>query len=67
MNQKNKNYIRYNTELVNTIFEQKQRYHHEQARLPIEQKIKILVELQKIVLETRPVKDPADNRKVWEI
>jgi hypothetical protein len=35
--------------------------------LPIEEKIKILVELQKIVLNTRPVVGPEDNRQLWDI
>ncbi|HOK09949.1 MAG TPA: hypothetical protein PLT82_01240 [Candidatus Hydrogenedens sp.] len=32
----------------NKIFKEKERYHKEQAKLPFEEKIKILVKLQKI-------------------
>ena len=38
-----------NKEEISKIFENKKRFHQAQAKLPIEEKIKILVELQKIV------------------
>jgi len=37
------------------------------AKLPIETKIRILVELQKIALTVRPKAGPDDARMVWEI
>ncbi len=60
-------YIQYNKEIVENIFRQKEEYHRAQARLPIEEKVKILVELQKMSLTIRPKQGEADNRIVWRI
>ena len=60
-------YIQYNKEIVRNIFKQKKEYHLAQARLPIEEKVKILVELQKMSLMIRPKQGEADNRLVWQI
>ena len=59
--------IRYNRDIVQRIFENKKSFHQKQARMPIEKKIKILIELQKIVLETRQTVDPLDNKRVWQL
>jgi len=59
--------IRYNSGILQKIFDNKVSFHREQARLPIEEKIRILVKLQEIVLKTRPVINPMDNRRVWEL
>ena len=60
-------YIQYNRELVQTIFRQKEEFHRVQARLPIEEKVKILVELQKMALTIRPKQGEDDKRMVWQI
>ena len=60
----NKNYISY-------IAETKGQYHKQQAKLPFEEKLKIIVELQKIDFEMRKnnKKRIQDNkfRMVWQI
>jgi hypothetical protein len=60
-------FIQYNQDLVQDIFRKKEEYHHAQARLPIEEKVKILIELQKISLTIRPKQNEADKRLVWQI
>jgi len=47
-----------------TIFKAKENFHKKRARLPIEEKIKILVELQKIGINANK---KFKNRKVWKI
>jgi hypothetical protein len=59
--------IKYHPELIRKIFRQKKSYHRQQAKLPIEGKIKTLVELQKIALTIRPSKGKNDTRRVWNI
>jgi len=49
------------------IFEAKKDFHKEQAKLPIEEKIKILLELQKIVLKTQKQKPGERLRQIWKI
>jgi hypothetical protein len=60
-------FIQYNKNIVKNIFRNKEQYHLEQARLPIEEKIKILIELQKISLTVRPKQNETDKRFVWQI
>lgn len=60
-------YIQYHRELVSEIFRKKAEFHRQQARLPIEEKIKILIELQKIALTIRPKQGEDDLRRVWEL
>ena len=55
------------SEYAADIFKAKKRFHKEQAKLPIEEKIKILVELQKIVLKTKKQDSKDESRRVWEI
>jgi hypothetical protein len=57
--------IQYNKDLVQKIFEQKEKLHRDLARMPIEEKIKILIELQKMSLTIRPRQGKNDRRIVW--
>ncbi len=61
------NVIEYNRAIVQRIFDSKKSFHQKQARMPIEKKIKILIELQKIVLKTRQAVDSLDNKRVWKL
>jgi len=45
------------------LFSAKEEFHKNQAKMPFEEKIAILVELQKISSSIRP----AENRIVWKI
>jgi len=45
------------------LFRDKERFHKSQAKLPFEEKITLLVELQKIASEIRP----SENRIVWKV
>jgi len=67
MAQKPDTIFEYHADLVQRIFDKKAEFHRQQARLPIEEKIKILVELQKIALTIRPNRDPDDRRVVWHL
>jgi hypothetical protein len=67
MASKSDNIIQYNKKLVTKIFKQKKALHRQQARLPIEQKIKLLVQLQKIALTIRPKRGKKDRRVVWQL
>ena len=60
-------FIQYNKDIVQDIFRKKEEYHIAQARLPIEEKVKILVELQKMSLTIRPKQTETDKRLVWKI
>ncbi|MDD5672838.1 MAG: hypothetical protein PHC61_01625 [Chitinivibrionales bacterium] len=60
-------FIQYNKNIVQKIFRKKVEYHLDQARLPIEEKVKILIELQKIALTIRPKQNENDKRLVWQI
>ena len=48
-------------------FDYKKDFHKKQAQLPFEEKMRIMIELQKIDLEMRPKKDANDRRCVWTI
>jgi hypothetical protein len=60
-------FIQYNKSIVQDIFRKKEEYHLAQARLPIEEKVNILIQLQKISLTIRPKQDETDKRLVWQI
>lgn len=47
------------------LFKQKERFHRKQARLPFEEKIKIVVNLQKIANSIR--KPGTKEQSVWKI
>ncbi|MFO7891012.1 MAG: hypothetical protein R6V04_11800 [bacterium] len=49
------------------VFEAKHRYHKNQAQLPIEKKIKILIELQKMVINIQNNPDNDKSKFVWKI
>lgn len=52
---------------IETIFKNKQNFHLRQAKIPIEEKIKILVELQKIAIDLDKSSGTISKKKVWEI
>ena len=52
-------------EEVQNIFDSKKEFRIKQAKLPIEEKIKILIELQKIGKLANPEK--TKDKRVWEI
>jgi hypothetical protein len=60
-------FIQYNKNIVQDIFRKKEEYHVAQARLPIEEKVRILIELQKMALTIRPKQNETDKRLVWQI
>ena len=59
--------IQYSRDIVAEVFKKKEDFHRRQACLPIQEKIKILVELQKIALTVRPKVGPDDRRMVWQL
>lgn len=59
--------IQYHPALIRKIFGRKKSLHRRRAKLPIEQKIRMLLELQKIDLMVRPNKRKNDTRRVWSI
>jgi hypothetical protein len=50
---------------VQNIFDSKKEFHIKQAKLPIEEKIKILIELQKLGKIVNPEK--TKDKRVWKI
>lgn len=53
---------------VEKLFEAKKARRMELAALPFEEKIKIVVELQKIAASTKPANEnPKRQRRVWEM
>jgi hypothetical protein len=53
---------------VAAIFDRLKEFHRRQARLPIKEKMKILIELQKIAVQARPDEMKNDQpRQVWQI
>ena len=53
--------------ITEQIFERKKKFHHSQAKLPIEQKIRILVELQKIALNIAGKTKYGKSKRIWTI
>lgn len=51
-------------EIAAKIFAEKVIYHKEKAKLPIEEKVNILVKLQKIGIDANP---KMKDKKVWKI
>ncbi len=51
--------------VVENIFESKKEFHKEKSKLPIEEKIKILLKLQEIAIKANPGK--MEGKKVWNI
>lgn len=52
---------------IQKIFKAKEEFHRERARLPIEEKIRILVELQKMAIDIPTVSKERRFKRVWEI
>jgi len=52
-------------QIVRKIFEAKKEFHRKQSELPIEKKIKILVELQIIGKKANP--EMTKGKRVWKI
>lgn len=46
-------------------FEKKDALHRQHAALPIEEKVRMLVELQKITLAASKAREPGEKRKAW--
>jgi hypothetical protein len=59
--------IQYHQLIVSDIFKKKEEFHRKQAQLPIQEKIRILVELQKISLTVKPKRGPEDRRMIWQL
>ena len=49
------------------IFQQKQEFHKKQAKLPIEDKIKLLVKLQKIYLNMMKSRGKKTDNILWKL
>lgn len=54
-------------EFISRLLASKREHRLRMARLPIEEKVCILVQLQTIALQARPPKGPNDRRMVWQI
>ena len=67
MNKKTKKIAESASEYVKEIFVSKKQFHREQAKLPIEEKIRILIELQKMAVKTRKQDSKDKLRHVWKI
>jgi len=52
-------------EVIVNIFESKKEFHKEKSKLPIEEKIKILLKLQEIAIKANPGK--MEGKRVWDI
>jgi hypothetical protein len=51
--------------VVKKIFAAKKEFHKQRAKMPIEEKIKILIELQKIGKKANPEK--TKNKRIWKV
>jgi len=58
---------RQSNEIIQKLFNQKKQFHHNRAKLPIEEKIRILVELQKMAIDIPTPSRKARYKKIWEI
>jgi hypothetical protein len=52
---------------LQNIFKAKEQFHKDRSRLPIEEKIKILVELQKLAIDIPPASNEHRFKMVWNI
>jgi hypothetical protein len=52
---------------IQKIFRAKEEFHKDRAKLPIEEKIKILVELQKLAIDIPTTSKENRSRMVWQI
>jgi len=67
MSKKTKKISESASEYAKEIFVSKKNFHKAQAKLPIEEKIKILIELQRIVIKTQKQDVKDESRFVWKI
>ncbi len=54
-------------QIISRLQSSKREHRIRMAYLPIEEKVRILVQLQTIALQARPPKTPNDRRMVWQI
>jgi len=54
-------------QIISRLHASKREHRIRMARLPIEEKVRILVQLQMIALQARQPKGPNDRRTVWQI
>ena len=54
-------------EEIQKLFKAKEQFHRERANLPIEEKIKILVELQKMAIDIPTASKEKRFKRVWQI
>lgn len=54
-------------EEIRKLFKAKEQFHRERGKLPIEEKIKILVELQKMAIDIPTASKEKRFKRVWEI
>jgi hypothetical protein len=59
--------IKYNVEVVKRIFDNKKNLRRKNTRLPVEEKIRILVRLQETALTLHPNRGGGDTRMVWKL
>ena len=52
---------------IQKIFKAKEQFHKDRARLPIEEKIKILVELQKLAIDIPTKSNENRFKMVWNL
>ena len=53
--------------LLKKIFDNKEKYHLSRAKLPIEEKIKLLVQLQKLAIEVKAQVKLKEQNFIWKI
>ena len=54
-------------EEIQKLFKAKEQFHRERSRLPVEEKIKILVELQKMAIDIPTASKEKRFKRVWQI
>ncbi|MBN2532729.1 MAG: hypothetical protein JXB88_07560 [Spirochaetales bacterium] len=54
-------------DLINQLFKKKKEFHHKQAALSIEEKIKILVKLQEIYITLQTQRGIKTDKIVWKL
>ncbi len=50
---------------IESLFANKRQFHRDQAKLPFEEKIRLLIELQKIAVTASKGKKDSANKRVW--
>ncbi len=67
MSTHNPELFQFHKNVVEKIFQNKKDFHSYQAQLPIEEKIKNLISLQKIAITIIRQRNPDDPRRPWDI